>query len=112
MSGRTDMPAGKNAREVVMSERIGQSKTVGEEADHRRSAYYPCTGSPATLKPGCMVAMADSITELLIANAKMARCRRLYPRESTKDELRASLRGVRDAEDQARAALAMYNGGE
>ena len=57
-------------------------------------ASIACTGAPATLKPGCVVAMASALERVLMM------------------QTRGYLVLGDEATEQARAALAMYNGGE
>ena len=77
-----------------MSERkIGQ--TMMDVNGDALASYEACTGAPASIQPGCVVAMAESL------QAIVARWDKEVPDECVTNE-----------HGQARAALAMYNGGE
>ena len=82
-----------------MSERIGGEAPVLVQTN-MATAYRACEGAPATLKPGCVVAMAKSL-QAIVAELD------LHQGDPINQQWMGS-----PMRTKARAALAMYNGGD
>ena len=85
-----------------MSERRIGDESPTEITRAMAKTYNACTGAPATLKPGCVLSMAEALEDMLTMYTDLINsgdCGNWNPEHDEEVII-------------ARAALAMYNGGE